>query len=140
MEKILIRKGQYRVKFYCDYCGDERTERESHYLRSKRHFCNAQCYADYCRFDLPAEEHNHYGAGFPKEERQRRAQCRSILNHAIRDGKINRQSCEIRGCEGLPEAHHDDYNEPLNVRWLCFKHHREHHRTIWENPELLEGK
>lgn len=52
-----------------------------------------------------------------------------------RDKHIIRQPCEI--CGEKAEAHHDDYNKPLEVRWLCFKHHREWHK-IHENPELLE--
>jgi len=34
--------------------------------------------------------------------------------------------CEVCGEENS-EAHHLDYNDPLNVLWLCKKHHREWH-------------
>ena len=41
--------------------------------------------------------------------------------------KITRQPCEV--CGTLPtEGHHSDYNEPLEVNWLCTKHHNELHR------------
>ena len=50
---------------------------------------------------------------------------------------IERRPCEV--CGAKAEAHHDNYNEPLNIRWLCFKHHREWHKKH-ENPELLEVK
>src|ERR1700681_4210592 len=36
------------------------------------------------------------------------------------------QPCEI--CEAFPtEAHHDNYDKPLEVRWLCKVHHNEWH-------------
>ena len=47
-------------------------------------------------------------------------------SNAIRDGKLTRKPCEVCGKEKA-QAHHDDYSKPLDVRWLCVKHHNEHH-------------
>ena len=35
-----------------------------------------------------------------------------------------RQICEIEGCFELGERHHNDYNKPYEIRWLCHKHHK----------------
>ena len=35
--------------------------------------------------------------------------------------------CEIEGCLESGERHHDNYNEPLKIRWLCRKHHKLEH-------------
>lgn len=40
---------------------------------------------------------------------------------------LERKPCEACGAERA-EAHHDDYSKPLSVRWLCKRHHAEHHR------------
>jgi len=48
-----------------------------------------------------------------------------LTGNAIRDGRLIRQPCEQ--CGDIAQAHHDDYSKPLDVRWLCFKHHLEHH-------------
>ena len=90
------------------------------------------------RYILPKEEQNSYGHGYTPEEREKRKQARSILNHHLRDNHIDRQPCEICGVEKA-EAHHDDYNEPLKIRWLCFKCHRNWHKEH-DNPELLKGE
>lgn len=52
-----------------------------------------------------------------------------ITGNAIRDGKLMREPCEVCGAE-KSEAHHDDYNYPMSVRWLCRKHHVAHHVAI----------
>lgn len=50
-----------------------------------------------------------------------------ILNNAIRDGKITRGNCCVCGVRKV-EAHHEDYNLPLEVQWLCRTHHALLHR------------
>lgn len=119
----------------CDYCGSEYHTRESHYQRSRRHFCCRKCYSDYRREIMPPEEQNSYGTGYSLEERNKRKQARSIFNHYLRNNGLPRRTCEV--CGAPAEAHHDDYNKPLEVRWLCFKHHRQWHH---DNPELMEGE
>jgi hypothetical protein len=50
------------------------------------------------------------------------------VNNAIRDGKLKRQPCEK--CGGNAQAHHDDYSKPLDVRWLCTRHHADRHKEL----------
>lgn len=52
--------------------------------------------------------------------------AQSAVNNALRSGKLTRQPCEQCG-DVKSQGHHDDYSKPLDVRWLCFTHHREHH-------------
>ena len=49
------------------------------------------------------------------------------VEKTIKRGLLARQACEVCGTEA-GEAHHDDYAEPLEVCWLCRKHHVERHR------------
>lgn len=51
-----------------------------------------------------------------------------IVAYRIKIGELTRLPCEVCGNE-KSEAHHDDYEKPLEVRWLCRKHHAEHHKT-----------
>ena len=50
-----------------------------------------------------------------------------IINSAIARGEVVRQPCEVCGAEKV-HAHHDSYNQPLAVRWLCPVHHAAVHR------------
>lgn len=52
-----------------------------------------------------------------------------LTSNAIRDGRLVRHPCEKCG-DASAEAHHDDYSKPLEVRWLCRKHHLEHHGKV----------
>lgn len=70
-------------------------------------------------------------------EETKRKKARSILNHYLRDNNIHRQPCEICGNKKA-EAHHDDYDKPLEIRWLCFNCHRQWHKEH-DSPELLKG-
>jgi len=49
------------------------------------------------------------------------------VQQALSSGKLQKQPCEVCGVVKV-DAHHDRYDEPLNVRWLCRSHHiRLHH-------------
>lgn len=45
-----------------------------------------------------------------------------LVSNAIRDGRLKKEPCEICG-ENRVHAHHEDYSKPLEVRWLCVRHH-----------------
>ena len=44
--------------------------------------------------------------------------------NAIKSGKIVRMPCEICGITTAVQDHHEDYTKPLDVIWLCQKHHK----------------
>jgi len=50
--------------------------------------------------------------------------CRSYAGVYLRRGKIQKRPCFICG-NPKSEMHHDDYYKPLNVTWVCKKHHFE---------------
>lgn len=56
-----------------------------------------------------------------------RDRARVHLHNAVARGKINKGPCEVCGATRV-DGHHEDYSKPLEVRWLCRKHHMEHHR------------
>ncbi|WP_289281521.1 MULTISPECIES: hypothetical protein [unclassified Methylophaga] len=58
-------------------------------------------------------------------------QAHNQVANALRDGILEKQPCEECG-EKEVHAHHDDYAKPLDVRWLCNKHHNEWHRIHGE--------
>lgn len=61
----------------------------------------------------------------PEQYAKRKARWTVI--DAIKCGKMKRGTrCEHASveCSGPIEGHHDDYTKPLEVRWLCRKHHR----------------
>ena len=56
--------------------------------------------------------------------------ARTALGNAVRLGKMLRQPCEVCGATEHIHAHHNDYRRPLDVRWLCAKHHVNLHRDV----------
>jgi DNA-directed RNA polymerase subunit RPC12/RpoP len=56
------------------------------------------------------------------------AKAHGIVSAAVRSGELLPQPCEV--CGETAEAHHEDYEKPLEVNWLCKKHHRARHIEI----------
>lgn len=61
---------------------------------------------------------------YKKNPHMRRAYKR--FHAAQEKGLITSKPCEICGSEDV-HGHHDDYDKPLEVRWLCPLHHMEVH-------------
>lgn len=79
------------------------------------------------QYRLEHQEEHRLDSARQREKFPDETKAKSIVNHAIRDGKLARQPCEICGVEPA-QAHHDDYNYPLEVRWLCQTCHARWHR------------
>lgn len=67
--------------------------------------------------------------GYQKQRREKykgKNLARAKINNGYKNGTIKKQPCEVCG-NPKTQAHHPDYRKPLDVKWLCFKHHRELH-------------
>ena len=62
-----------------------------------------------------------------KDEQKPLIRARRRTRSAIKNGSIIKKPCEICN-EVKSEAHHIDYNDPINVVWLCSKHHKREHK------------
>lgn len=71
----------------------------------------------------------------------------NLVETAVSQGVLVPAPCEVCGKTGtmrdgrrIVQAHHDDYNKPLSVRWLCQKHHHEWHKgNKAREKEVLHG-
>jgi ribosomal protein S27AE len=54
----------------------------------------------------------------------------NIVTAEVAAGRLIQRPCEVCGADRNIDAHHDDYSKPLDVRWLCRKHHMAHHRAL----------
>lgn len=77
-----------------------------------------------------AESQRKYRKKYPYKSRAIR-----ILTYNLKKGYIKKLPCEACGCLKV-HAHHDDYNFPLNVRWLCIDHHGALHRIKNEEKRI----
>lgn len=115
-------KNRNRKKDECSRCSGEI---ELTRIKSGQKFCN-KCQAEYLRIHRPKYTEL-------SDFQKLKVYARNRANQAIRRGKIVKEPCCI--CGSLKsEMHHDDYNKPFDVKWLCREHHMEYHKN---NPNVL---
>lgn len=90
-----------------------------------------QARAEYAKTEQGKDRHLSANITWISKHPNRRA-ASHILNNAIRDGKVQRHPCFV--CGAKAHAHHPDYDRPLDVIWLCPKHHKEAHQLAKEQP------
>lgn len=63
------------------------------------------------------------------EANREKLKSQAAVRVALRQKKLTRGKCEICGSLRV-DAHHDDYSKPLEVRWLCRRHHQQWHAAL----------
>ena len=66
-----------------------------------------------------------------RQQNPKKMWCHHAVHRAVKSGRIKRQDC---WCGKEAQAHHEDYNKPYEIIWLCPMHHSELHRK-----ELARG-
>src|SRR5262245_4742864 len=69
---------------------------------------------------------------WPKEQRQLAGQ---LVQKSLKRGELIRQPCQVCGASSAL-AHHENYNQPLAVVWLCRSHHVKRHRELDPSIEI----
>jgi hypothetical protein len=103
-------------------CGRSNCENTDNFLSNG--WCKS-CAAAYQR-----ERLKYHDLAPRSEEQTIRHRVRALTRSYIKAGKLIKGACEVCRTNDDIEAHHDDYAKPMDIRWLCRKHHREHHLRI----------
>jgi hypothetical protein len=130
----------------CARCKQEKPGAEFHTCPSKatgRHSYCKPCFLEWekanrktKRRSVSEREKRYYHANpIHKREAARRndetkpkaVYARQVIRNEIKRGRLKRGLCEVCGTDFAVHGHHDDYNRPLVVRWLCGVHHKEWH-------------
>lgn len=64
-----------------------------------------------------------------RAEDSRRNVAHNQVARAVRNGTLVRQPC-VRCGEAKSLAHHEDYDKPLEVMWLCQPCHKQRHKEL----------
>ncbi len=73
------------------------------------------------------------------EKYRGRKWCNRTLSRAVDAGLIKRpEVCPVCDRRALVIGHHDDYNKPLDVKWMCDSCHTRYHHTK-PCPVLIEN-
>src|SRR5262245_20668349 len=120
MNKICKKCGEMLPLSEYEYCRDAKSNSGRVYLRG-------QCRT--CRRTKESPEKLRSRALKWKRKYPDRLRVHRRVLYAIETGKLTRLPCEVCG-ETKVDGHHDDYNRPLEVNWLCRRHHAQRHREL----------
>jgi hypothetical protein len=109
--------------FPCKKCGKPFKCRRYDYERGFKSYCGKDCY----NATRPRGFGNGGISGYERKiasERRNPIQsaARKQMDQAIRSGRLKRRPCVICN-DPKTEGHHHDYAKPLDVYFLCRKHH-----------------
>lgn len=107
------------------------TKRVMKYLKSERGQATRRAYleSDHCKEVRRAFRQTPTGIALRKREQARLSKLKRHLVYSPVRRKLKKQPCEV--CGKFPaQAHHHDYSKPLDVNWLCTRHHADKHMEL----------
>lgn len=72
------------------------------------------------------EYHRNYMREVYRPNHKLQTWARNQVRDAVKYGRLSKENC---WCGESAHAHHEDYNKPLDVVWLCHRHHMEVHHA-----------
>lgn len=88
------------------------------------------------KYDRDRAKLEHRKQAYKERTKARRAadkryqNCHNAVRRAIKNGLIERKDCEWCGRVDNVFAHHEDYDKPLDVMWLCPPCHAKRHQQL----------
>jgi hypothetical protein len=114
------------MRITCSACGC--------FLELDRMFVSKKCLT--CQREYNREYRKDYTPSIPYQKKQK---SRTLANNGLKRGKLIRKPCEKCG-DSKAEMHHEDYDRPLEVIWLCRKCHLDLHTERNRSQALEEVK
>ena len=65
-----------------------------------------------------------------RKENEKYMRAHNAVARAVKKGELVKTNCQWCGREDNVHGHHDSYDEPLNVMWLCPVCHRKRHDEL----------
>jgi hypothetical protein len=120
---------------FCPHCGEDKSEnlfyRSAASPDGLQGWCKACQSARYMNDERHRERTKAYVREYDNNREPLKAAARRAIALEILSGRMERGPCEVCGTTaGRIDGHHDDYTKPLEVRWLCRMHHRQHHARV----------
>lgn len=96
--------------------------------REKKTGICSQCHQ--CKNEKNKDYRDKYYKIYNKKFKKERS-ARSLVSRQIKKGEIKRGTCIVCKSKTNIVAHHEDYNKPLQIIWICRRHHYAlHHHLI----------
>jgi hypothetical protein len=128
-------RREYVAKHHEDVLAAHRAWREANPEKALAH---PRRYRENNREALNARQRAHYAANRERIKREQAAyaaanpekmEARKLLRKAVETGALIPEPCLF--CDApKTEGHHHDYSKPLDVTWLCKRHHGLAHRIV----------
>ena len=121
----------------CNSCEDEKSLDQFHNNKAKKDGKQGKCIECTNKHSSKYRKENIVKLQAKRNYNCKKYKAQQLVRTAVKSGKLIKTSCECCDSEEKTIGHHDDYDEPLVVRWLCPRCHGAWHL---EHGEALNAR